>query len=370
MHARRILRLFTALCIMLFVSSALVFAGGKQEKADDTEKDAQQETIQQEDSQQVEPQESENAGGGSSQASDSAPEDVVATVNGEEIGRQEFEQLLNYFRYQYSQQGMEVQGAQLQQLQAMVLESLIDNELIYQIAEENGYGPSDEELDEELQKTKEQFADEDAYQQALNQQGMSEQELKQELAKQMTKVQFEEDKFGDQVTVDSSEVREYYEENPEQFEQPEQVRASHILIQAGEDATEAEKEAARKKLQAAKERIENGEEFSDVAREVSEGPSSEQGGDLNYFGRGQMVPEFEQAAFNMEIGEVSDVVKTSFGFHLIKLTDRKESAKASFDEVEANIKTHLERVKLQEAKKAFLDKEKQNANIERFGLSG
>jgi len=359
------LRLFTALCIMLFVSSALVFAGGKQEKAEDKEKETQQETTQQ----QI-PQESENDGGGSAQASSSAPEDVVATVNGEEIGRQEFEQLLNYFRYQYSQQGMQVQGAQLQQLQAMVLESLIDNELMYQIAEENGYGPSDKELNEELQKTKEQFADESAYQQALNQQGMSEQELKQELAKQMTKVQFEENKFGDQITVDSSEVSAYYEENPEQFEQPEQVRASHILIQVEEDASEADKAAAKEKLQAAKERIANGEEFSAVAREVSEGPSSERGGDLNYFGRGQMVPEFEKAAFNMEVGEVSDIVETSFGFHLIKLTDYKESEKASFSEVEDNIKTHLERVKLQEAKKTFLDKEKQNANIERFGLSG
>jgi len=359
------LRLFTALCIMLFISSAMLFAGGKQEKQADDEKDAQQET-----SQQAVPQESDNAGESSVQASGSAPEGVVATVNGEEIGQQEFEQLLNYFRYQYSQQGMQVQGAQLQQLQAMVLESLIDNELMYQIAEENGYGPSGQELDEELEKTKEQFADEAAYQQALNQQGMSEQELKQELAKQMTKVQFEEDKFGDQVTVDSSEVREYYEENPEQFEQPEQIRASHILIQVAEDATEADKAAAKEKLQAAKKRIENGEEFSKVAREVSEGPSSERGGDLNYFGRGQMVPEFEQAAFSMEVGEISDIVETSFGFHLIKLTDHKEAKKASFDEVEANIKTHLERVKLQEAKKAFLDEEKQNANIERFGLSG
>src|SRR6056297_38958 len=365
MHARRMLRLFTALCIMLFVSSALVFAGGKQEKAEDKEKETHQETTQQ----QI-PQESENEGGSSAQASGSGSEGVVATVNGEEIGRQEFEQLLNYFRYQYSQQGMQVQGAQLQQLQAMVLESLIDNELMYQIAEENGYGPSDKELDEELQKTKEQFADEAAYQQALNQQGMSEQELKQELAKQMTKVQFEEDKFGDQVTVDSSEVREYYEENQEQFEQPEQIRASHILIQVEEDASEADKAAAKERLQAAKERIANGEEFSKVAREVSEGPSSERGGDLNYFGRGQMVPEFEQAAFNMEVGEVSDIVETSFGFHLIKLTDYKESEKASFSEVKENIKTHLERVKLQEAKKTFLDKDKQNANIERYGLSG
>ncbi|MCF7916014.1 MAG: SurA N-terminal domain-containing protein, partial [Spirochaetaceae bacterium] len=239
MHARRMLRLFTALCIMLFVSSALVFAGGKQEKAEDKEQETQQETTQQETTKQETTQESDNQGGSSAQASGSAPEGVVATVNGEEIGRQEFEQLLNYFRYQYSQQGMQVQGAQLQQLQAMVLESLIDNELMYQIAEKNGYGPSDKELNEELQKTKEQFADEAAYQQALNQQGMSEQELKQELAKQMTKVQFEENKFGDQVTVDSSEVRAYYEDNPEQFEQPEQVRASHILIQVEEDASEA-----------------------------------------------------------------------------------------------------------------------------------
>lgn len=372
MYARRMLRLFTALCILLFVSSALVFAGGKQEKASEEEKETQQETTQQETTQQAAPEQGEktNESTGPAASAEQAPDGPAAVVNGEEISQQEFEQLLNYFRYQYMQQGMQVQGPQLEQLKQMVLESLIDNELLYQIAKENGYGPTEKELDEELQKTKGRFADENAYQKALEQQGMSEDELRKELAKQMTKYQFEQDQFGDQTEVDASEVKAFYEDNPGQFEQPEQVRASHILVKVAEDASEDEKQTAREKLLDAKQRIENGEEFSEVAREVSEGPSSERGGDLNYFGRGQMVPEFEEAAFNMEVGELSDIVKTSFGFHLIKKTDEKSATTVPFEEVEGDIRTHLERVKLQDAKKAFLDDKKQDAEIQRFAVSG
>ena len=367
MYARRMLRLFTALCIMLFVSSALVFAGGKQEKSSDAEEDTQQETTE-----QTAPEQEEKSSESTEQAAsaENAPAGPAAVVNGEEISQQEFEQLLNYFRYQYMQQGMQVQGPQLEQLKKMVLESMIDNELLYQIAKENGYGPTEKELDEELQQTKGRFADENAYQKALEQQGMSEGELSKELAKQMTKYQFEQDQFGEQTEVDASEVKAFYEDNPEQFEQPQQVRASHILVKVEEDASEDEQQAAREKLLEAKERIEDGEEFSEVAREVSEGPSSERGGDLNYFGRGQMVPEFEEAVFNMEVGELSDLVKTSFGFHLIKKTDEKAASTVPFEEVQGDIRTHLERIKLQDAKKAFLDDKKQDAEIQRFAVSG
>lgn len=370
MHIRRMLRLFTAVCIMLFVSSALVFAGGKQEKSSEKEKESQQETSQQESTQQETSEIVQPESSGQTAGTESAANGPAAVVNGEEISQQEFEQLLDYFRYQYMQQGMQIQGPQLEQLKAMVLESLIDNELMYQIAKDNGYGPSDEELDAEMKKTKGRFADENAYQQALDQQGLSEEELKQELAKQMTKTEFEEDKFGDQTTVDSSEIKTFYNDNPEQFEQPEQVRASHILIQVPEEATEEDKANAKDKLKAAQKRVEDGEEFSEVAREVSEGPSSEKGGDLDYFGRGQMVPEFEEVAFNMEVGQVSDIVETSFGYHLIKLTDHKDAATVPFEEVKGDIKTHLERVKLQEAKKAFLEEKKQNADIKRIAVSG
>jgi len=361
------LRLFTAVFIMLFVSSALVFAGGKQEKAPEQENESKQESTQQAAPEQDE-KSSEN--GEQTAGAENAQGGPAAVVNGEEISQQEFDQLLNYFRYQYMQQGMQVQGPQLEQLKNMVLESLIDNELMYQIAEENGYGPSDEELDAELQKTKGRFADEDAYQKALNQQGMTESELRQELAKQMTKFEFEQDKFGEQTQVDSAEVKAFYEDNPQQFEQPEQVRASHILIKVAEEATEEDKQAAKEKLMKAKERIENGEEFSEVAREVSEGPSSERGGDLNYFGRGQMVPAFEEAVFNMGVGELSGIVESSFGYHLIKKTDAKEASTVPFEEVKGEIKTHLERVKLQDAKKAFLEDKKQEAEIQRFAVSG
>src|SRR6056297_310229 len=210
MHARRMLRLFTAVFIMLFVSSALVFAGGKQEKAPEQENESKQESTQQAAPEQDE-KSSEN--GEQTAGAENAQGGPAAVVNGEEISQQEFDQLLNYFRYQYMQQGMQVQGQQLEQLKQMVLESMIDNVLMYQIAKDNGYSPSEQELDKELAKTKERFADDEAYQKALDQQGMSEADLREELSVQITKYKFEQEKFGDQIQVKESEVKGFYDDN-------------------------------------------------------------------------------------------------------------------------------------------------------------
>lgn len=124
-----------------------------------------------------------------------------------------------------------------------------------------------------------------------------------------------------EAVVTDEEVRAYYEAHIDEFKQPEQVRASHILVDS---------EAAAKVLL---EDLNAGKSFEDLAAEYSSCPSKERGGDLGFFGRGQMVPEFETAAFNMNIGDVSEPVQTQFGFHLIQLTGKNEGGAMSFDDV-------------------------------------
>jgi len=149
-------------------------------------------------------------------------------------------------------------------------------------------------------------------------------------------------KFMMDVTIPDEDVETFYKENPEQFIAPDSVRASHILLPAEQQAVDIIAE------------IKAGKSFEDAATEYSVCPSKDNGGDLSYFSRGQMVPEFEEAAFALEIGEMTEVpVKTQFGYHVIKLTDRKETQTIPYDAIKDNARNFLLREK---QNKAFIGK--------------
>lgn len=125
----------------------------------------------------------------------------------------------------------------------------------------------------------------------------------------------------DKVTLEDGEAKAFYDNNPAQFTADAQVKAKHILVEKEEDANKIADE------------IKAGKTFEDAAKEYSTCPSKEKGGDLGYFGKGQMVPEFEKAAFEAVIGEVSAPVKTQFGYHLILVEDKKEAQVMDFESV-------------------------------------
>jgi peptidyl-prolyl cis-trans isomerase D len=142
-----------------------------------------------------------------------------------------------------------------------------------------------------------------------------------------------------QMEVDEQDLRAEYEANGEEFARPEQVRARHILLRTGGERTVEQAEA---EIQAIKARIDGGEEFAEVAREVSEDPgSAARGGDLGLFPRERMTPEFSDAAFAAEIGELVGPVATPFGVHLIEVTDRQEAGSAPFEEVRGQIRERV-----------------------------
>lgn len=136
-------------------------------------------------------------------------------------------------------------------------------------------------------------------------------------------------KLLEKVTVNEEDMKKYYEENKESFVSAEEVRAKHILVKEEEEA---------KKV---KEEIEAGKSFEEAAKEYSTCPSKDKGGDLGFFSKGRMVPEFEKAAFELEIGQLSDLVKTQFGYHLIVVEEKKESSIKTFDQVKEQIKQNL-----------------------------
>lgn len=143
------------------------------------------------------------------------------------------------------------------------------------------------------------------------------------------------------VEVSEEEMKDFYEQNQDRFEKGEEVTASHILVKTEDEA------------KAARERVVGGEAFGDVAQDVSTCPSKERGGDLGAFSKGRMVPEFEQAAFDMEVDEISEPVKTQFGYHIIKVTDKSDASKLSYDETKGEIR---QRLTVEKQNKVYLDK--------------
>jgi peptidyl-prolyl cis-trans isomerase C len=161
-----------------------------------------------------------------------------------------------------------------------------------------------------------------------------------------------------------AQVREFYDKNPDKFKQGESVRASHILFRVDEKASEAEKQKARAEAESVLKQAKNGANFAELAKKHSADGSAAQGGDLNYFSRGQMVPAFEQAAFALQPGQISDIVTTQFGYHIIKVTERKPASVVAFDEVKERIREFLAQQQKQQRAEGFIDTLKKKAKIE------
>jgi len=166
--------------------------------------------------------------------------------------------------------------------------------------------------------------------------------------------------------ITDEESKTYYDTHPQSFVQPEQVRASHILIRVDADATEAQKTEARKKITTIQQKLKKGEDFATLADNYSEDTTSKKGGDLGYFGRGQMVEPFEKAAFSLKPSEISDIVETQYGYHLIKVVDKKPEAKLTYAAVKDRLDQYLKQQKLQSAEKLYIDNLRKNAAVEKF----
>ena len=153
------------------------------------------------------------------------------------------------------------------------------------------------------------------------------------------------DRVRQQVTVPEAEIEAFYKQNQMQYSTPDQVRASHILLK-----TEGKDEAAvRKQAEDILQKVKAGGDFAALAKQYSEDEvSNSKGGDLDYFGRGAMVPEFEQAAFALKAGDISELIKTSFGFHIIKIADKREAATRPLAEVRTEIEDQLKWQKAQQ----------------------
>jgi peptidyl-prolyl cis-trans isomerase C len=154
-----------------------------------------------------------------------------------------------------------------------------------------------------------------------------------------------EQKISPSIQISDEDVALFYADNPEMFKNDAQVHARHIITAAGADADADTVAKARAKAETAHKRALAGEDFAELARELSEGPSAPEGGDLGFFSREQMVPAFADAAFALEPGQISEVVRSGFGFHVIKVEEKRPAGTLPLDEVSDHLQSLLEQQK-------------------------
>ena len=291
----------------------------------------------------------------------------AASVNGvvitdEEVNRQMF--ILE--QHLLSTQGTAIRPDMVPQLRSKILDDLIDKELLYQEAEKQKIVVEEKAVSDRMDELKKNFPSEKVFRDEMGQMNFTEESLKTQIKKELTVQHLVEKEILVHVKVSDEDAKAFYDSHPDLFKEPERVRASHILIKAEADTDPVTKEEGRKKLEAVKKRLDQGEDFAALAKEFSECPSAEKGGDLGYFERGKMVKPFEDAAFSMNPGEVSGIVVTSFGFHLIKVTDKKPERTISYDESKERIKQYLRREKFLEEKNSYVAELKKKGKVERF----
>jgi peptidyl-prolyl cis-trans isomerase C len=291
------------------------------------------------------------------------PEDKVALVNGTSITQGEFDKAFNYAKQQALRTGKGLNEAQIKE---GVLKQLIGSELLYQESKKEGIKIDQKTVDERLEQWKKRFPNDQEYQSALKNANMSEAQIKADIGRGMTIEKLIVEKFVDKTTIPEAEIKAYYDSHSDLFKQPEQVKASHVLIKVEPKATEPEKAEALKKMKEVQEKQKKGEDFAALAKEYSECPSRAKGGDLGYFGRGQMVPPFEEVAFKLTPGEVSDIVKTRFGYHLIKVVDKKPESTASYESIKERIGQYLKQEKVQKEVEQFVENLRKQAKVETF----
>ena len=265
------------------------------------------------------------------------PADVAAVINGEQISMKDLEAEMAKMMASRGMPPDAIPPEQRPMVARMILDNMVSERLLTVATKDTEV--SDKDFDAELKKLTDARGDLEKFAQT---QGMTAEQLKGELRKMMKQRKWIDAQLaGKTAEVTDAEAKDFYDKNPQYFMVPEQVRASHVLFMVDQTATPEKVNEALKKAEAATKRAAT-EDFAKLAAELSEEPGAkERGGDLDFFPRqGAMVEPFAAAAFALKKGEVTkEPVRTQFGYHVIKVTDRKEGKKNTFEESKELIKS-------------------------------
>ena len=295
----------------------------------------------------------------------SKKENFAAKVNGAGIKAVTLDAAVNNYIENQKMFGVTVKDEEKDKLKKDILNELISAELLYQASQKAGLGDLNKEVDSQLENIKKGFGYDEEFQKVLKERGIETKDLKEDIKKGVyINAYLEKDVFSKLSPMTEDEKKQEYEANKDKLNVPDEVKASHVLIKVGEKATPEEKQKAKEKIDALRARAMSGEDFAKLAKENSEDGSASNGGDLGYFKQGDMVKPFEDAAFGLEKDQISPVVETQFGYHVIKVADKKAAHALTYEEVSKDIEKFLMNKHKRDAVNKNTESLRKNAKIE------
>lgn len=290
---------------------------------------------------------------------------VVAKINGQPVFEDELDPYVEKEIRKYRKYGVRKEDPRLEKhLQKKVLDKMISQELLIQESQKLKIEDLEEKVDEKIKA----MMDKPSHMKRAN--GSPEitdpadPKIKENIRKNIYLDEYLKEQGISEPEIPEEDLRRFYEQGKEDFRKDEYIRVSHILIMADEKSSEEEKDAARQKAGKIRGEILNGKDFAAMAREFSQDGRAANGGNLDYITRGYMPPEFDAVAFSLKEDEVSEVVQTKFGFHIIKLFDRKPAGISSYEEVRDFIRKYLQMELSKKKLASHIEELRKKASIE------
>jgi peptidyl-prolyl cis-trans isomerase C len=264
-----------------------------------------------------------------------------------------------------------------QQLESMkgafrrqALENMISRTLLEEAVKKEGVTVAPADVEAQVTQIKKNFPSEQDFATRLQSMGMTVEDFQKEIESGLAFQALLGKHTGNVAPATEADMKAFYESNPTEFQQPERVRASHILVTVGKDDTPDQKSEKLARITKIRSDLKGGADFAQTATQYSDCPSKERGGDLGYFEKNQMVAPFANAAFALKVGELSDIVTTDFGYHIIKVADHQMARSIPFEEAKQNIATYLDGQQKQAAVNTYIETLRAAAKIEYADTTG
>ena len=288
--------------------------------------------------------------------------EVVARVNGESISRTEFQNALKTIE---ERAGGPVPPEQRDRIYRGVLDQMVGIRLLAQEANSRKIPVADADVDERIDTIRKQFPSEEAFTTRLKQQNVTLDRVRTDTRQELAINKMLEMEIEPKVAATPDAIAAFYKGNPQSFQVPERVKASHILVSVPQGADAATKEKAREKAQGLLKDVKAGKDFAAIARESSDDPgSAKNGGDLGFFQQGQMVGPFNDVAFTLKPGDTSDLVETDFGFHIIRVAEKQTGRTVPIDEARPKIEEFLKNQNRQRETASFVNALRSKGKVE------
>jgi peptidyl-prolyl cis-trans isomerase C len=303
-------------------------------------------------------------------APDLFPDAIVAKGKGVEVKRSQLDDAMVSIKSTFAARGQDLPPDEMSRMEQQILDRLIQIQILLLRATDSDKAAGRETCAKRLDAIKARAGSDEVLNRQLKSVGTTPEELKSKMTEESTAQVVLEREL--KINVSEDEIKKFYDDNPSKFEQPEMVRASHILLstkdpESNKDLPDDQKAVKKKKAEEVLKQAQAGQDFAKLAKEYSEDPGSKDKGGEYQFARGQMVPEFETAAFSLKTNEISGIVTTQFGYHIIKLSEKIPAKKVELAKVSTEVKDYLKQQQMQKRQQDlqdYLEKLKKDCGVE------